>query len=136
MDVPPPGRGDVSVELVDGEVVQAVLRKQHDGDVLTCSPDDLLRLEGERPGSDRDVTRVRGDGTRSLVAASALLWRAALGRRGGGLVPVVAAGRGQAKASAKGDDCHEPAANHPCRGSDGGHGARIDYLHEPDVSRS
>src|SRR3546814_10897209 len=45
--------GDVGVELVDREVVEHVVRREHDGDVLTGVDRDLVRIEGQRCGGHR-----------------------------------------------------------------------------------
>src|SRR3546814_12223554 len=104
-----PVGGDVSVELVDGEVVKELFAGEHDGQVLAGLDGDVARVEREVGGGHFDLAGAVGDRAVLLVvvvtAAVAVGVHAGVvvhgGHVGGGLVLVVA-GWGEKWAAGRG----------------------------------
>src|SRR3546814_21177256 len=74
--------GDVGVELVDREVVEHVVRREHDGDVLTGVDRDLVRIEGQRCGGHLDAAGALRRRTRFVMTSVPMtIVRGGSGRR-------------------------------------------------------
>lgn len=99
---------DMNVEVVDHQVVGAVLGAENDRDSLAGLNSDLLRLESERPARHSDVASIVSHGTRNIMTTTGLTGGLADTRRHLALV-VVSTTWNQAPAHNKGQDNHRTA---------------------------